>query len=233
MQMNRQGYKPACAFTLIELLVVIAIISLLVSILLPSLTKAKDLAKTVICQNNVRGLSMAFSLYAEEYDGYWPGRAGCTGTVAYDRWVPSGNPVGWTGHPDFDVAKGALYPYTDSRQLYLCPSYSHPNYSKLNYAQSQELYGSRETWRQRSQPDGHGFFQPYKAPDPETLVNLIDQGNSNDGLFSIDDYGYPDGSKLDWRHGGTLHFLMVDGHFEIYAQYDEMVLWKWGEPIWY
>ena len=54
-------------FTLIELLVVIAIISLLVSILLPSLTKAKELAKAVVCMNNEKSIGMAIQYYAEDY----------------------------------------------------------------------------------------------------------------------------------------------------------------------
>jgi prepilin-type N-terminal cleavage/methylation domain-containing protein len=54
------------AFTLIELLVVIAIIALLVSILIPSLTKAKSMAKQVVCQTNLHDLYMAHSFYAEE-----------------------------------------------------------------------------------------------------------------------------------------------------------------------
>lgn len=57
-------------FTLIELLVVIAIISLLVSILLPSLSQAKQLAKQVICQSNLRNLSLPFNMYASENDEY-------------------------------------------------------------------------------------------------------------------------------------------------------------------
>jgi len=60
------------AFTLIELLVVIAIISLLVSILLPSLTMAKELTKSGACMSNLRNLAVAFHMYAEEHDSYLP-----------------------------------------------------------------------------------------------------------------------------------------------------------------
>jgi prepilin-type N-terminal cleavage/methylation domain-containing protein/prepilin-type processing-associated H-X9-DG protein len=64
------------AFTLIELLVVIAIISLLVSILLPSLNRAKDLARSVTCLSNLRNSGMGIILYAQDNDGqliwqYW------------------------------------------------------------------------------------------------------------------------------------------------------------------
>ena len=55
-------------FTLIELLVVIAIISLLVSILLPSLTKAKELARAVVCMNNEKSIGLAVQFYADDYE---------------------------------------------------------------------------------------------------------------------------------------------------------------------
>ena len=60
------------AFTLIELLVVIAIISLLVSILLPSLGKAKDIARAAMCMSQLRSLGLAASFYAAELGGYLP-----------------------------------------------------------------------------------------------------------------------------------------------------------------
>ena len=55
-------------FTLIELLVVIAIISLLVSILLPSLTKARDLAKRVACMSNLKNIGLGMAMYREDYN---------------------------------------------------------------------------------------------------------------------------------------------------------------------
>ena len=59
-------------FTLIELLVVIAIIALLVSILLPSLQTAKELAKAAVCMSNQKQLGLALQMYAQDWDGTLP-----------------------------------------------------------------------------------------------------------------------------------------------------------------
>ena len=56
------------AFTLIELLVVITIIALLVSILMPALSKAKKQARTVVCQSNNKQMAMALGVFAAEHN---------------------------------------------------------------------------------------------------------------------------------------------------------------------
>ena len=62
-------------FTLVELLVVVAIIALLVSILLPTLGKAKEQAKMVICKSNLKSLGLGFAQYAAAENDWYP--AGC------------------------------------------------------------------------------------------------------------------------------------------------------------
>ncbi|HAU36837.1 MAG TPA: hypothetical protein DCX07_03880 [Phycisphaerales bacterium] len=73
---GRTGETPVLhkrGFTLIELLVVIAIVSLLVSILLPSLSKARDIAKRVVCLTNVRQIGISIHLYSQDNDGWGMG----------------------------------------------------------------------------------------------------------------------------------------------------------------
>jgi prepilin-type N-terminal cleavage/methylation domain-containing protein len=67
-----QSPRGSTGFTLVELLVVIGIISLLISILLPSLNKAQEAAKTVQCASNQRQLVSIYHLYAAEHKGVLP-----------------------------------------------------------------------------------------------------------------------------------------------------------------
>ncbi|MHB9071409.1 MAG: DUF1559 family PulG-like putative transporter [Sedimentisphaerales bacterium] len=70
--------KRTDGFTLVELLVVISIIALLLAILMPSLQKARESAKTVVCRNNLKQMGLASGMYSNEYndamvseDAYW------------------------------------------------------------------------------------------------------------------------------------------------------------------
>ncbi len=61
------------SFTLIELLVVIAIIAILAAMLMPALQQARETAKKIKCENNVKQVSMAFQNYAMDFKGFAPG----------------------------------------------------------------------------------------------------------------------------------------------------------------
>ncbi len=60
------------AFTLIELLTVIAIIAMLLAVIMPSLMRAKEQARSVYCRNNLRQMCNAASAYSTESDDYYP-----------------------------------------------------------------------------------------------------------------------------------------------------------------
>ena len=64
--------KSRKAFTLIELLVVVAIIALLISILLPSLSRARELSKRLVCGTQAKSFGTAVKIYANDNEEHWP-----------------------------------------------------------------------------------------------------------------------------------------------------------------
>jgi len=72
--MERKG------FTLVELLVVIAIIALLMSILMPALSRVREMANRTVCGSNARGIVNSMQVYANENDQKFP-RGGVPGCV--------------------------------------------------------------------------------------------------------------------------------------------------------
>jgi prepilin-type N-terminal cleavage/methylation domain-containing protein len=70
-----QVRKGRQGFTLIELLVVIAIIALLISILVPSLNQARELARCALCRANLHSIGLGISMYVQDNSDWMPPEA--------------------------------------------------------------------------------------------------------------------------------------------------------------
>lgn len=130
-QARRKARARGLAFTLIELLVVIAIIAILAALLLPALSSAKQRATRTSCLNNLKQLTLCWSMYAADnneslVNNYTRGNAAC-GSRA---WIRAGTVLGvgsWTGHARTDATNwalvfGPLFDYNKSVALYRCPA---------------------------------------------------------------------------------------------------------------
>lgn len=121
------GKRARSAFTLIELLVVISLITLLISMILPSLGKSKESAWRVECGTNLRQVGIAAGSYELENLRFLPTHyAGSTPFTTY-----------WMNHPGANtltrVNLGLLLDYVADPEFYYDPSIEHIAGSALSY----------------------------------------------------------------------------------------------------
>src|SRR5690349_7004740 len=104
-------FTPRRGFTLIELLVVLAIITLLVALLLPVLSQARQSAYSVICASNLRQTFIGMSTYGAEFNDKIPPTG--VGSVSWFHVMGNAGDY-WLGK---EVYTGYLqgFPITDTR----------------------------------------------------------------------------------------------------------------------
>ena len=108
-------------FTLIELLVVIAIIAILAAMLLPALSRAKEMGRRIICMNNLKQIGLGMAMYADDFEDSLPTNLVdyCWETeIMFWQRSPYTPLIGFT-HP-----LGRLYEdgYVTSMEMFRCPS---------------------------------------------------------------------------------------------------------------
>lgn len=106
-------------FTLIELLVVIAIIALLMAILMPSLARVRKIASGIACRANVKNISTAWIMYAQDNDSKIVG--GDTIGLSHSDWIcpPTDGSVDAKKE---GLRKGLLFKYLNDVKVYHCPA---------------------------------------------------------------------------------------------------------------
>ena len=204
-------------FTLIELLVVIAIIALLISILLPSLQQAKNLAKDLVCRSNLKAISTGILLYSEENDGWTPSKGTAwkiNGKWVQTTYINSLTPVSAPNKIDPNDWWKADISYVDDMDTYKCARSEFRETQKSDYGINSEM----------SMNSGSGLKnEPWREKTGKHYNLQLNERADKMYLFADSSHGKHIGGdtveirKFDARHGmdgDDVHMLFHDGHVE-------------------
>ncbi len=203
MHSNKER-PPKKGFTLIELLVVIAIIAVLVGILLPAITKARQRAVKTACSANLRQVGLGLDMYRQTYRGVYP--------VA--RYMPL--PFLSNYESDPSLPEAIRDQLAQENKVFHCPGDRDYVYQVcLDYEKKNNLpypFGSSYNYNNGlggRDPDSQ--FRPWGGISPSTMP------------ASYDCDGYPfelkDNTKIDVPFFHDLrNLLFVDGHVGNYPQ---------------
>jgi prepilin-type processing-associated H-X9-DG protein len=210
----RAATRRVVAFTLVELLVVIGIIALLISILLPSLSRARQSASQLACLSNLRTMGSAVQMYANQSRDSLP-----IGT--WDGTMDSNTSTPRNGRgTDFkallqDVMTGSGAQYQDikfnaQRHVFQCPDANEsPNTSTmlgtqdaaLHYTAHPRLMGNIEQWNGAQLKSEMAPYKKSSIRNSSDIVLIFDgqQIASDSGVASPEGYAL-DGYRLFWDH---------------------------------
>jgi prepilin-type N-terminal cleavage/methylation domain-containing protein/prepilin-type processing-associated H-X9-DG protein len=216
---NRQRERFPTGFTLIELLVVIAIIALLMAMLMPALERAREQGQRIVCLNNLRQLTLAWLLYADDNEDKLVN--GATGfSNANMPWGDHTDELAWvdaTSTTNLDVAMqgikdGALWPYTKNVRLYRCPTGLVNN--PLTYSIMFSMNAVNHTWTQGVTGAHVKSLSEISHPPPAYRLVFIDEGHMTSDAFAVyyrDERWFDDAPV---RHGDGATVSFADGHTE-------------------
>jgi prepilin-type N-terminal cleavage/methylation domain-containing protein/prepilin-type processing-associated H-X9-DG protein len=220
----RRAGRLTCAggFTLIELLVVIAIIAVLAGMLLPALSRAKAKAQGAACFGNVRQLSLAWTMYADDSLDRYVNNHGIDETrEKRDNWV--NNVLDWSDNPENTnlllVTRGLLATHAgESAAVFRCPSdksRAEAGPRTRSYSLN-SLVGNPGVLTNRFNPDYVQFLKSSDLTTPSQIFVFLDEhpDTINDGFFMNRLYEFKWGNLPASYHNGAGTLSYTDGHVE-------------------